>query len=113
MQFILVFQTMPKSQLKILLLFSVDMQRHQRGPKAVNSEKVTGDHPMSLLNIRLESGIKLEHFYSHDMVTAHQHTLVKPTLLVAAKAVNSKYPCRRYFRRYLVRTDVYDFFQQN
>ena len=44
------------------------------------------------------------------MVTVLQHTLVKLTLSVAAKAVNSKYPCRRYFGRPdLARTDLYDF----
>ena len=47
---------------------------------------------MSLLNIRLVFGIKLEHFCNHDMVTVLQPTLVKPMLLAAAKAENSKYP---------------------
>ena len=46
---------------------------------------------MSLLNIRLVCGIKLEHFCNHDMVTALQPTLVKPMLLAAVKAGNSKY----------------------
>ena len=47
------------------------------------------------------------------MDTVLQHTLVKLMLSVAAKAVNSKYPCRRYFgRRDLARADLYDFFSK-
>ena len=100
MRFISAFQTMLKSLLKILLSFSVDMPRHQREVIVVNSERVTGDHPMSLLNTRLVSGIKSEHLCNQDTVTVLQHTLVKLTLSVAAKAENSKYPCRRYCGRH-------------
>ncbi len=46
---------------------------------------------MLLLNTKLVSGIKLEHFYNLDMVTVLQPTLGKPMLLVAEKVADSKY----------------------
>ena len=73
----------------ILSLFLVDGQNYQK--VIDNQERVISDHLMSLLNTKPVSGLKLEHLCKPDMVTALQHMPVKPTLLVVAKAANSKY----------------------
>ena len=80
---------MLKSLPMILSLFLVDGQNYQK--VIDNQERVISDHLMSLLNTKPVSGLKLEHLCKPDMVTALQHMPVKRTLLVAAKAANSKY----------------------